>query len=207
MIFNVWLAAGVTPSIIFTILALLLDDAFAIDTVFAPLPAEIATIFVPEDDPKVIVPVCVAAPKFNVELFAPDTVKLPVPKFNVNAAAPVVDPIVIRLAPAPAAILTVLPPVPPAIVTVETPLPPATITAFVADDDPKVIVPVCAVLPIVMVVLTAPSIKIFPVPACRVKLAAPVVDPIVTKLAANHWQFQLYCLPRLKKSFRFPLQL
>lgn len=73
----------------------------------------------------------------------PAIVVFPVPDTNDRLLAPLVDPIVIRFTPALfAPIATVFPPVPPARVRVHAPFPAPTSTAFVADDEPIVIVPV-----------------------------------------------------------------
>ena len=57
MILRVWAAPGVAPDKIFTTLVLLFEAAFAIATVFVPLPAAIATVEVAEDEPRVMTPV------------------------------------------------------------------------------------------------------------------------------------------------------
>src|SRR5208283_3453687 len=84
----------------------------------APAPAPIATIFVPLDEPSVIVPVCAVppirvvpvvklVPIVIVVVAAPSTRKFPVPAFKVSEDAPVAFPIAITVAAAAFAMDTV----------------------------------------------------------------------------------------------------
>ena len=115
---------------------------------------------------------------------APEIVVLS-PDSRVSVAAAFVEPTVTRFAPFPVAILTVLPPVPPATVKVDTPFPPAITTALVAEELPKVSVPVCAAAPMVItaaaVAVVKPPVRtVLPVAFPRARAPVPPVLIVVT---------------------------
>ena len=141
-----------------------------------------------------------------VELATPIVIVLtdvaPAPIFMVFIPFPLA--IEVEFVPVPPLSATVFPPFPWAMLTVDAPAPPPTTTVWLPDDDPSVIIPVPLDFPIVIVVVVAPVIETLPVPACKVKLAAPVWLPIVTRFAAASLAMPTVLPPPVSEKFPAP---
>ena len=150
-----------------TTLALTFEAALAIDTVLVPVPAEIATRLIPEEDPKVIVPVCAVAPTNINAATSPEIVVLPPdPDCNFKEALAVVEPRVTTFAASSLAIPTVFP----APTSEKFPVP--TVTKIAPEEPPIVVAAVPeALINVVPTTVKAPNV---------VKPVTPRVPPIVT---------------------------
>src|SRR5579863_91868 len=89
---------------------------------------------------------------------------------------------------------------------------------LVPEELPRTIFPVCAVPPIVIVpdvvaapiayvVVAAPLRTKFPVPACNVRAAAPVVEPIVTRFAAASLAIPTVLPPPVREKLPVPVAM